>query len=460
MPKRNNNNNLNDKLDNWNSNLEKFNKTLDKTVQVFGAVNDIAKSVADIESSMTKSIEQQTEAYKKQTADREKADRKRREKEKKELAKQFKDYEKQYGTVRSVSDWFDLRDKKSLRSQYKNIVTQVDKEMAGYKSGTAYKDKQGNLTATGEARRQEKIVELMGEAIDNFDDSVNKFGKSTQSFRSQLFSWVGQTAMSLLNTAYNTTKQGIQNQANVYENTFSNVATRSGLNKDLYRNAQQSLGGWGTNKLGEMGVFRNVAASEVQTMWDTMASNGFSLVNENGQIDEAKVFADSIDAIITNKIVPYLDTSTQDFQLINQRLDGKFVKDIRGINQLNQELVGNNFATSEILNQLIDMVQPMSDEAIRNLASSSAELTAYANYLMSEEGGSLSYDQAMSTIATLKKEQSYGSTMLTSGSPYERMQMINLLEKGINPHNSAQFGEAIKSNLGVQQLWASTTPRI
>lgn len=160
-------------------------------------------------------------------------------------------------------------------------------------------------------------------------------------------------------------------QASVYRDTYTNVSVRTGINRQTYYDNQWNL----NNRLSSLGLRDNVRSSEVQTMWNSLANTG---------MNESQMFATAIDNVVTNKIVPYLDTTSQEFNLLNTRLNNDFVKDIRGINKANLEIAGNNYVTESLLNTIIDKVQPMSDEALQNLALGSTEITSFVNTLMSK----------------------------------------------------------------------------
>lgn len=235
-------------------------------------------------------------------------------------------------------------------------------------------------------------------------------------------------------------KSGISNQSNAYENTFSNISVRTGITRNQYLNRQLST----ASDLKSQGLFDNVAVSEVQEMWNSLANTG---------MNDGDIVANAIDNVVTQKIVPYLDTTSQSLNLLNNRFDGKFLKDIRGINEANLELAGNNYATQDILNQLLDEVAPMSDEALQNLAQGSTELTAMANKLMA---AGATKSQANEAIATLYKQQKYSNQIMRSGSLYEKQALISNLNTNIyDPEN---YNDAIGNNLDVAIKMSNYSP--
>lgn len=242
-----------------------------------------------------------------------------------------------------------------------------------------------------------------------------------------------------------TFKKGINEQSDIYEKTFQDISTRTGIDNPTYFSNQHST----MTTLMAQGLNDNIKVSEVQSMWESLAKNG---------MNEQDMFANALDNVITKNIVPYLDTTSQDINLLNNRLDGNFIKQIRGINQANLDIAGNNYATEKVLNQLLDAVQPMSDEALQNLAQGSEELTAYANYLMSPEGGNLSYDQANAYIQQLYKQQNYSGQMLRNGSVYEKVSVLNTIGNNRNLEDPRQFNNIIGDYVDASTMLGSIGP--
>ena len=200
-------------------------------------------------------------------------------------------------------------------------------------------------------------------------------------------------------------------QTSVYRDTYTNVSVRTGINRQTYYDNQWNL----NNRLSSLGLRDNVRSSEVQTMWNSLANTG---------MNESQMFATAIDNVVTNKIVPYLDTTSQEFNLLNTRLNNDFVKDIRGINKANLEIAGNNYVTESLLNTIIDKVQPMSDEALQNLALGSTEITSFVNTLMSK---GYDRDTAVSYATKYFQAQEYGDQMLSSGSTADKLFIADIM---------------------------------
>lgn len=232
-------------------------------------------------------------------------------------------------------------------------------------------------------------------------------------------------------------KDGIEKQSSIYEATFHNISTRTGMTRGQYKQFQR-----GTNaQLKLQDLNGSVGVYEAQEVLSKLVDLGMNQENAT---------ASALDAVITSKIVPYLDTTSKDFNLINTRLDNKFVKDIRGINAYNADIAGNNYLTSDLLNKIIDMVQPMSDEALQNLAQSSGNFTAAMNYLMSAEGGNLSYNQAIDYWNQIYKQQNYAGQIMRSGTVAEKLTQIGYIEHNVDLENPNNFNRALSVLIDLQ----------
>lgn len=268
--------------------------------------------------------------------------------------------------------------------------------------GIADRDHYGKMLREIDSKTNESIrasgLGNSAQALENAARFLNDVGKLFETVLSSLGSLI---------------KSGIQRQTQIYEQTYGNVSTRLNLNQTQYSLKQLGYSG---NLLYD-GLGDNVDIAELMQMWDKLASRGMGTED---------VFTYALDNVITNKIVPYLDTTSTGINIINDKVNGSFIKDIRGINQANLEIVGNNYATEKLLNQMIDLVQPLSDEAVKNLALGSTEVTTLVNSLIQDYGWS--EDAAIEAATNAFKMQEYSAQMLRSGSTYEKLNVITAME--------------------------------
>ena len=275
------------------------------------------------------------------------------------------------------------------------------------------------------------------ETADKLNKSAGKYSKAANILQvaADTFSTGVKTLVSLF-------KSGIDKQYKAYENTFSNLATRTGVTRSQYYTTQAGVPG----QLSAMGMYDNVRVSEVQNMWGSLAKSGFS---------QEDVFARAIDNVVTNKIVPYLDTTNTDLNLLNNRLDGNFIKQIRGINLATQDISGSTLMNEEVLKSMLDAMAPITDNAIQNLAKESTEMSNLMNYLVDEVG--MTKDQAMSYATQVYKQQNYGHQIMSSGSTYEKVAYNNNLMSGINVYTDPTSA-VINNIVSGSNLWGGMAP--
>lgn len=256
-------------------------------------------------------------------------------------------------------------------------------------------------------------------------------------------------AADTFNTAVNTwvgvAKAGLNNQYNAFENSFSNISVRSGVTRQNYYDTQWRV----NNILGDMDLRNNIATSEIQNMWNSMANAGINIDMSNEKA-RAEITARAIDNVLTNKIVPYLDTTTTQWeQLINAQPE--LQKNIRGINRLNADIVGNNYITQDLLQSILDDLQPIADNATMDLAMEASGASAFINSAMkSVDDGGLGLDAATakSLWTQLYKQRYYGSEILRSGSVSEKYAYTNVLSQDeYDLFNSADTPEILGMNL-------------
>ena len=275
------------------------------------------------------------------------------------------------------------------------------------------------------------------ETADKLNKSAGKYSKAANILQvaADTFSTGVKTLVSLF-------KSGIDNQYKTYENTFSNLATRTGVTRSQYYTTQAGVPG----QLSAIDMYDNVRVSEVQKMWGSLAESGFS---------QEDVFARAIDNVVTNKIVPYLDTTSTDLNLLNNRLDGNFIKQIRGINLATQDISGSTLMNEEVLKSMLDAMAPITDNAIQNLAKESTEMSNLMNYLVDEVG--MTKDQAMSYATQVYKQQNYGHQIMSSGSTYEKVAYNNNLMSGINVYTDPTSA-VINNIVSGSNLWGGMAP--
>lgn len=278
---------------------------------------------------------------------------------------------------------------------------------------------------------QEKVIKQSEGIVKKYGRHTDVLNVATQIFSKAVDKW------------YSIAMKGLNNQSNVYEDTFTNISVRNGTTRSQYYGAQSKL----NNVLSDMGLRNNIASSDVQQMWNTMANSGIA-IDMSTEERRASITAKAIDNVLTGSIVPYLKTSTAQWdQLITAQPE--LQKNIRGINRLNNDIVGNNYVTQDLLQTILDDLQPISDSAVNDLAMSASGATAYINSLM--ESG-MDEATAKSIWTQYYKQQQYGSQILSSGTVAEKVAMVNAMTSGINIYDSKDTGKGLNN---IAQTYAS-----
>lgn len=348
--------------------------------------------------------------------------------------------------------------------KYNDLNDVIDSVNRNYSRGTSTQLTSGNFGSTVSGAIQQKqarniLQQQLSEGLKNagqkdiksgkildvaYKETADKLNKSAGKYSkaANILQVAADTFSTGVKTLVSLFKSGIDNQYKTYENTFSNLATRTGVTRSQYYTTQAGVPG----QLSAMDMYDNVRVSEVQKMWGSLAESGFS---------QEDVFARAIDNVVTNKIVPYLDTTSTDLNLLNNRLDGNFIKQIRGINLATQDISGSTLMNEEVLKSMLDAMAPITDNAIQNLAKESTEMSNLMNYLVDEVG--MTKDQAMSYATQVYKQQNYGHQIMSSGSTYERVAYNNNLLSGINVYTDPTSA-VINNVVSGSNLWGGMAP--
>lgn len=276
-----------------------------------------------------------------------------------------------------------------------------------------------------EERKQNKSSESISQSINNIN--IPGLGKvsnikqySELSTSAKLITVAADTFNKAVDKFSGLFKDGLDTIARNANKQYQNISIMTGMSYSTYRNG---IGGMGNSLKNWNGydLQNNIRTSDIQDTMNSLASAGVSQEN---------LLSNAVENAITNTVVPYLDISSENFILLNERLGGDFSKQIRGINKANLEIAGNNLATKDILNSMIDLVKPMSDEAIENLAKGSTEVAAMTNKLVKEQGWSK--EAATEYALQAFKYQKYGAAELAGGSTSDILKYTNIMNSGYN----------------------------
>ena len=238
--------------------------------------------------------------------------------------------------------------------------------------------------------------------------------------------------------------QGISNQKSAYRANVLTIGSMTGITNDEQRNVQKNL----NNTLGSWLPYSNaddlrdnIRTSEIMNTAGNLASIGFGDkdIKDNPEI----LYTKALDNIVTSKIVPYLDTSSVLWQQLVS-YQPSLQKSIRGISSANMEIVGNNYATKEILDQVLSDLAPMSQLAKDELAMSASGASAAINTLI--EAG-MTKEDAIAQYKKTYNQKYFGADLLKNGTVAEKLEMINLIQNDIDTTDQSQLGKQVVSNL-------------
>lgn len=223
--------------------------------------------------------------------------------------------------------------------------------------------------------------------------SANKFNKGAD-----VIQLVSDTLLAGLKTVFDLFKSGIDRQAQVYEETFTNVAARNDISKREYLKAQNNI----DNELGNAGVFNSIRSSDIMQMWDTFATQGMFLDMSTDEA-RAELTAKAIDTVVTQKIVPYLNSSDEYFQsLVDQQ--PQLMKQVRGIGKLNQDLTGTNTMTNKYLQDMVDKFSPVARLAQQELGVQYAKATGAYDYLKSKHISDYAIGESYGMVENIQRD--------------------------------------------------------
>lgn len=263
--------------------------------------------------------------------------------------------------------------------------------------------------------------------------------------------------------------EGANKQKQIYEDTFTNISVRNRTTRSQYYSAQSEL----NNTLEEQNLFNNIGSSEIMQMWNTLASQGIA-VDMSSEKERAELNAKAIDTVLTNKIVPYLDTSDAYFQqLVN--IQPQLMKQVRGIGLLNQELVGSNVIANKYLQDMITNLSPISRFSSQQLGLQYAKSTnmyeklrekGISDYSIGQFYGSVenTINDAGAALTSGNLDQVLAvSNLLTSGGDLSDVSEVtasllnsaNFVSNLTGEYGKGKFGTLFQGDLGVQKSFSA-----
>lgn len=219
---------------------------------------------------------------------------------------------------------------------------------------------------------------------------------------------------------------GINRQSDAYENSFTNISVRNGTTRSQYYGAQSQV----NNILSSMGLNENIATSQVQEMWNTLASEGIKV-----DLTDQETTTKAIETILTNQIVPYLDMSSTYMQKLATD-NPNLMKQVRGIGTSIQNVEGSNVVANEYLQDMMNSLSPMAELANQEIGLQYADTLGQLENLRNQGYSDSQIGELYGNLKTMVDDP-YAA--LTSGDTMQRITTANMLSSGADLHDSSAW---------------------
>lgn len=286
--------------------------------------------------------------------------------------------------------------------------------------------KNGNVTQENYEQAQKYLQQSINKEFGGQALRLNVAAQGLQLAANTLKS-VGQMFLGLF-------KQGINNQSNAYENSFTNISVRNGTTRSQYYGAQSRV----NNILGDMGLRENIATSQVQEMWNTLASEGIKV-----DLEDQKTTTQAIETILTNQIVPYLDMSSAYMQKLAND-NPNLMKQVRGIGTSIQNVEGSNVVANEYLQDMMTNLSPMGELAQQELGLQYADTLGQLEDLRNQ---GLSDSQIGELYSKIKGMVEDPYNTISSGDTLDRLTFSQMMANNEDMHDSSAWLNYLTQNL-------------
>ena len=294
--------------------------------------------------------------------------------------------------------------------------------------------KQGLANAGQKDIKSGKVLDVAyKETADKLNQSAGKYSKWTG-----VLQIAADTFMSAVKTFGGMFTEGKNKQVNTYENTFTGIAARTGYSRSEYYTQQAQT----NNQLGDLGLRDNIRTSEVQQMWSTLTSEGLSIEDS---------IANAFDTVISSKVVPYLNTSTAQFQfLVDQQPN--LMTQVRGIGRTTMEISGSATFATKYLQDMIDTIAPMASLAENELGLQFAQVSGAYESLRAQGLNDAQIGEMYKASASVYNNPYQA---LKSGSLDEKMAVANVIQTG---GDLRDFSDVNTSMMSSQNFVANLVP--
>ena len=294
--------------------------------------------------------------------------------------------------------------------------------------------KQGLDNAGQKDIKSGKVLDMAyKETADKLNQSAGKYSKWTS-----VLQIAADTFMSAVKTFGGMFTEGKNKQVNTYEDTFTGIAARTGYSRSEYYTQQAQT----NNQLGDLGLRDNIRTSEVQQMWSTLTSEGLSIEDS---------IANAFDTVISSKVVPYLNTSTAQFQfLVDQQPN--LMTQVRVIGRTTMEISGSATFATKYLQDMIDTIAPMASLAENELGLQFAQVSGAYESLRAKGLNDAQIGEMYKASASVYNNPYQA---LKSGSLDEKMAVANVIQTG---GDLRDFSDVNTSMMSSQNFVANLVP--
>ena len=382
-----------------NARNQKFRNEIEKYRELINLRDKQIEQEVQMRTEVEKRLQKQRELVEEQ---------KESEKLQKQLIKDFENYDHTQQTF-SINSWVTNR-RSQLNSERSNRANELINEWMTKNNGKLTEENYSTVKGTIDKQLDREFGKKFT-GLQVAADGLQLAGKVLK-----------QAGTELLNLA----RTGISNQSNAYENSFTNISVRNRTTRSQYYGAQARV----NNTLSSMGLRNNISTSQVQDMWNTLASEGIQI-----DLADQQTTTKAIETVLTNQIVPYLDMSSSYMQKLAD--DNPYImKQVRGIGTSIQNVEGSNVVANEYLQDMMNSLTPMAELANQEIGVQYADALGQLENLRNQGFSDSQIGELYSTLKTMV-EDPYKA--LTSGDTMTAIAASRMLASGGNLGDAGEW---------------------
>lgn len=323
---------------------------IDKALSKLEALNKKSKGSYENMSQQEKKLWNQQMAYARSlNNERDKSLNKAKEEDKllKEKAQKYL----QYHDSRVAAE--------NLKSAYQSQA--IDQASRGNLSGamnsmvSMRQSEQRSRIASGEANLR-KLFENGTIGQESFESGMANFSKMTNRLdaTAEKFQVAVNVIKGFADSWLKRFKDGLNKVADTYEALYQKQAVLSGINEQQYQQAQKDM----RDNIKQMGLEDNIAVTEVMNETSEFISKGITDFGKASQMGQTSA--------IGKVLAPYLDLQSEAMTSLELIMPG-ISKSMVGIGKFVSDSVGQNRFTQKNLQNLIELTEPVSLAAKKDL---------------------------------------------------------------------------------------------